>query len=80
MEIFALIVPLLLEGLKVFGEERRTRFKDKYHKHLKRISEAEASSDSYTDVEIDLAKESLKIFLKAFEGELSDHNKEVGNV
>ena len=83
MEIFTLVVPLLLEGLKVFGEERRTRFKDKYYKHIKTVAHMMAlmntEGSSYTDTDLCNAEKSLKLFLKAYKSELMNHNNEVGN-
>lgn len=73
-EIAAAIV---LEGIKTFSEERRTRFKDEYHDIIKAVEAAKKDrSSNYTDAKLDLTKKRKKTFLKAYHAELKGHNNE----
>ena len=74
--MFDLIGKIVLEGLQVFKEERRTRFMDKHQDILKRINKAVNSvGDDYYDSEVDLAEEELETFLKSYLSELKQHNQ-----
>lgn len=72
-----LIFPIVLEGLKIFKEERRTRIEDKYFDILEAIRRSEnATGSSYSDSSIDINTEKLSNFLKAYALELRDQNEE----
>ncbi len=75
-----LIFPIVLEGLKVFKEERRTRIEDEFHDLIKALRKAEnAKGDWYFDGEIDIAQERLNDFLRAYHTQLKEHNIENNN-
>lgn len=75
-----LILPIILEGMKTWNQERRLAFKKKYHDILGDISDAEnASYPHYTDAALMLSNEALENFLKAYHDEFIAHNNEAGN-
>lgn len=79
-QIIPLILPIILEGMKIFSRERKNRFVNKHHKILERINNAEnAKPPSYSDAELGLAREELETFIKAFHHELKEHNAENNN-
>lgn len=68
---------IVYEGVKLWSEERRTRFMDEYKDILDRITDASnAKVPEYTDAEYDLAEQERVNFLKAFHTELKAHNNE----
>lgn len=74
--MWTLIAGIVLEGLKVFSEERRTRFMDEYHDIITEIESAKTDrSDNYTDARIDVGKKRKKLFLEAYHKELKAHNE-----
>ncbi|MGB0452567.1 MAG: hypothetical protein ACPGJV_02550 [Bacteriovoracaceae bacterium] len=71
-----LIGEIILEGLKAWNEERRTRFKDKHQAILKRIDNAvNATGEDYYDSEVDLSEEELETFMKSYLSEVKSINK-----
>jgi len=75
--MFELIAGVVLEGLKVFGEERRTRFSDDHHDLIEALRKAENEGiDSYTDIDVDLLEEKIYDFLKVYHKELKEFNNE----
>lgn len=75
--MFEMIGGIILEGLKTFNEERRTRFMDKYHDIITRLKDAENDTTSeYTDAAIDIPEEEKLNFLMAYKSELQGHNNE----
>lgn len=75
--MWALIGGIVLEGLKTFREERRTRIMDRYHGLLKTLRKCEnANFTQYTDVDIDIIEEKIYDFLEAYRKELKEHNNE----
>ena len=75
--MFELIGGIVLEGLKVFGEERRTRIMDKYSGLITALRQAEnAGFKTYTDADIDIIDEKIYDFLTAYKKELVEFNNE----
>jgi hypothetical protein len=73
-----LVAGIILEGLKIFKEERRYRFKTKYYKTLSKINDLKSEvPPEYTDLEMDELQDELEILLKVFYDELKAHNKEL---
>ena len=73
--ITTLLGPIVLEGMKIWSEERRTRFKDKYHDILTRLEEAHnANGSDYFDSVIDFTDAELRIFMEAYYSELQKAN------
>lgn len=65
------LIPLIAEvaviGLKTWSNNKRDAFQQKHYDIIKRLERAQnATPDKWTDSEIDLAKEDLERFLKAF--------------
>lgn len=78
--LLPVILAIVSDGLKLFSEERRTRFEDQYHDILKRKSSAENQTyPEYNNYDIDHADEELENFLKAYHNELSAHIAEAPN-
>jgi hypothetical protein len=75
--MWKLIGQIVLEGVQLWSEERRTRFMDEYKDILDRITEAEnAKPPIYTDSELDLAEQERMNFLEAYHTELKAINHE----
>lgn len=80
MDLLSLFAPIILEGLKVFREERRTRIEDEYHDILKALTRAKNKQGFYySDSEIDRLNLKLKDFLKAYANQLKEHNDEINS-
>ena len=66
-----IVASIVLEGLKLWSEERRTRFMDEHHELIQDLRKAENDQTSnYSDAAIDLAEEALQDFYKAYHAEL----------
>lgn len=70
--VLSLIGSIVLEGVKAWNEERRTRFMDEYHELLTKISKAESDYENWDDYEISTLYEKLEIFLKAYRKEIQN--------
>ena len=69
---------IILEGMKLWSQERKHKFMNEYHEILTLIDEAKRREiGDYTDAENDVLKREFKIFLEAYRRELMTHNKEV---
>lgn len=74
----SLILGIVLKGLTVFSDERRTAFKRKYKKTLDKRSSAENIIGSeYNDADIDVSEEELINILKAYGNEITHHNNSI---
>lgn len=77
-EIAALIGNILLEGMKVFREERRKALLKEYHEAMTELNEAKgAKFPNYSDVRIVKADQRLKTFLEAYYVELKSSHPAV---
>lgn len=74
--MYQLIGAILLEGMKMWNEERRNRFKTRYYNILQDIEKStNAKGEGYSDVNIYEAKKEHEIFLKAYYSEVMEQNK-----
>lgn len=72
-----LIAGIILEGMKTWNTERRLAFEKKHYKVLMRVKDAENDMfPTYTDAELNLAKEEEEAFLEAYYIEAKAHTKE----
>jgi hypothetical protein len=70
---------IILEGLKTFNEERRTRFEKKHYKILQRIQKEERGEyPDYSDANLGLANEEFELFVQAYSEELKANNEAKG--
>lgn len=66
---------IVLEGMKFMNQRQKTKLQREHQKILQEIADAQnASFPDYTDAELDLANERLRIFLEAFWSELRKAN------
>lgn len=77
--MWAALIPIIgeivLEGIKGWSEERRTRFKDQYHNILTKLERYESRTpENWIDSDIDIATKELEIFLKAYSSEVKSEN------
>ncbi len=75
--MYAALLPILgeiiLEGMQGWNEERRTRFKDKYHDILTKLDKyRNRTPDNWIDSDIELGEQELKTFLKAYASEVKN--------
>lgn len=78
LNLLPLIGNIIHEGMKLWNEERRTRFMDEHFEILAKLKNAEnAQGSDYCDAEIDLLKEELETFLCAYHSELSEYNMQI---
>jgi len=76
--MFKLIGDIVLEGLKTFNEERRTRFMDDHHEIITELNRAKNDlTEGYSDDAIMIAKKDLMLFMQSYYTELKGHNNEV---
>lgn len=82
--MWATLIPILgqivLEGMKGWNEDRRTRFVDQYHDILSALDNAKNKPPgNYMDSEIDWFEQKLETFLKAYARELESENNNTNN-
>lgn len=69
--LMPLIAGLLLEGIKAWNEDRRTRFMDEYKDLLSKIeSMSRRQPKDWIDSDLAVAQKDLKIFLQAYAKEV----------
>lgn len=68
-----IIAAILLEGMKAWNEERRTRFADRFYSILKQLKDAEnATGTNRVDYDIEVAEQEKEIFLQAYYEEVKN--------
>lgn len=78
--LIPIIGEIVLEGMQMWSEERRTRFMDDYHDILTKLEKARSrSADTWVDSDIDIAQRDLEIFLKAYSSEVKSENATSSN-
>lgn len=69
--LIPIIAGLLLEGVKAWSEERRTRFMDEHHELLQRIETLRSRKGrKWIDSDLAVAIKDLTIFVKAYAKEI----------
>ena len=72
-----LIIPILLEGMNAWNQERKDKVNRDHKKILDRLSQSEnAQFPYYNDADRDVAEEDLKKFLLAYYKEQKESNLE----
>lgn len=80
-EMITVIGKVILEGMLMLKPIVQTRLNREYRGILQDIADAENQTfPNYTDAELDVKEEELKIFLLAFGDELQKQNMEKKNV
>lgn len=73
--LLPVVLGIVKEGMVAWNQGRRTRFMKKHKKFLDQLSEAENKlPPEYTDAEVDISKEKLLNFLKAYHEEFKADN------
>jgi hypothetical protein len=73
--LLPIIGEIIHEGMEMWSEERRTRFKDKYHDILSKLDTfRNRQPKDWIDSDIELAEQELETFLKAYASEVKNEN------
>lgn len=73
--LIPIIGELVLEGVKGWREERRTRFLDEYHDILRKITHYKnRTPEEWIDSDIDVSEQELADFLQAYNREVKSEN------
>lgn len=69
--LIPLILGIVQDGLKLWSEERRTRFLKRHHRLKKDLEDAKNKIyPDYNDADVDLFTEQLRLYLEAYWSEL----------
>jgi hypothetical protein len=68
--VLTLIGSIVLEGVKLWSEERRTRFLDEYHDLITKLNQAESDYSAWSDFEVSRLTKDLELFLQAYKTEI----------
>ncbi len=76
-ELLPIILKIVQDGMGFLTEKQRTRFKDEHYKILKELENAKNTNDpDYTDVDLAITTNELRIFLEAYHSELRKNGLE----